>query len=71
MIYVLIEYVIVIDGIDFIFDGIWWFFDGRLMFLNWWLGELNNDYENCVVMYNDGLYNNIRCEVLVLFICEW
>nr|XP_034307519.1 uncharacterized protein LOC109617240 [Crassostrea gigas] len=64
------KYVIVIDGTDLTSDGTWRLSDGRSMFLNWRPGEPNNDYENCVAMYNDGSHNNIRCEVSVPFICE-
>lgn len=41
--------------------------------MNWWFGELNNDYvEDCVFLYFDYLYkwNDVLCLVKYNFICE-
>uniref|UniRef100_A0A8W8LWM9 Uncharacterized protein n=1 Tax=Magallana gigas TaxID=29159 RepID=A0A8W8LWM9_MAGGI len=51
-------------------DGTWRNSDGSSMFLNWQPGEPNKDFEHCVIMFDDGKYNNIPCDLTMYFICE-
>lgn len=60
---------IFIDGTNHT-DGTWRHSDGSSMFLNWQPGEPNKDFEHCVIMFDDGKYNNIPCDLTMYFICE-
>eukprot|EP00105_Crassostrea_gigas_P026926 XP_011448063.1 PREDICTED: C-type lectin domain family 17, member A [Crassostrea gigas] len=61
---------IYIDGTNIPY-GSWRLSDGSPMFLNWRSGEpTGGGGENCVIMFDDGTYNDVFCTALIPFICE-
>nr|XP_034307515.1 asialoglycoprotein receptor 2-like [Crassostrea gigas] len=61
---------IYIDGTK-ISNGSWCLSDGSPMFLDWRSGEpTGGDGENCVIMFDDGTYNDVFCNFMIPFMCE-
>lgn len=61
---------IYIDGTNIPY-GSWRLSDGSPMFLNWRSGEPTGDAsENCVIMFDDGTYNDVFCTARIPFVCE-